>query len=163
MESGDFTFGGQTSPKPLTIYDPATEVLNGTTWTSSPFPGNIIPQNRFDPAGMPATDADAKKLRAHIQTLTEMQPSSTDTDLYKALASQAQAEFHAPVTPYLFQAGTDAAAWRSRGIPVYGIYPYPVSPDDMKRMHGNDERISVHSLDQGTEMIYKTILQLAAK
>ena len=115
------------------------------------------------PTGMPATDTDAKKLRAHIQTLTEMQPSSTDTDLYKALASQAQAEFHAPVTPYLFQAGTDAAAWRSRGIPVYGIYPYPVSPDDMRRMHGNDERISVHSLDQGTDMIYKTILQLATK
>jgi acetylornithine deacetylase/succinyl-diaminopimelate desuccinylase-like protein len=115
------------------------------------------------PTGMPATDTDAKKLRSHIQTLTEMQPSSTDTDLYKAMASQAQAEFHAPVTPYLFQAGTDAAAWRSRGIPVYGIYPYPVSPDDTRRMHGNDERISVHSLDQGTDMIYKTILQLATK
>lgn len=115
------------------------------------------------PSGTPVTDADAKKLRAHIQTLTEMQPSSTDTDLYKAVASQAQAEFHAPVTPYLFQAGTDAAAWRSRGIPVYGIYPYPVSPDDMKRMHGNDERISVHSLDQGTEVIYKTLLQLVTK
>jgi beta-lactamase class A len=25
--------------------------------------------------------------------------------------------------PYLFQAGTDAGAWRSRGVPVYGIYP----------------------------------------
>jgi len=52
MESGDFTFGGQTSPKPLTIYDPATEVLQGTTWTSTPFPGNIIPQNRFDPVAV---------------------------------------------------------------------------------------------------------------
>jgi len=114
-------------------------------------------------SGIPATDADAKKLRSHIETLTEMVPSSTETDLYKALALQAAATFHAPVTPYLFQAGTDAAAWRSRGIPVYGIYPYPVSPDDMKRMHGNDERISAHSLDQGTDMIYKTIFQLATK
>jgi acetylornithine deacetylase/succinyl-diaminopimelate desuccinylase-like protein len=115
------------------------------------------------PTGIPATDAETKKLRSHIQTLTAMVPSSTDTDLYKALALQAGAAFHAPVTPYLFQAGTDAAAWRSRGIPVYGIYPYPVSPDDMKRMHGNDERISVHSLDQGTEVIYKTLLQLVTK
>lgn len=113
--------------------------------------------------GTPATDADANKLRAHIQALAEVQPSSTDTELYKALASQAQAEFHAPVTPYLFQAGTDSAAWRSRGIPVYGIYPYPVSPDDMKRMHGNDERIGVRSLDQGTDMIYKILVQIAAK
>jgi acetylornithine deacetylase/succinyl-diaminopimelate desuccinylase-like protein len=115
------------------------------------------------PTGIRATDAETEKLRSHIQTLTEMAPSSTDTDLYKALALQAGAAFHAPVTPYLFQAGTDAAAWRSRGIPVYGIYPYPVSPDDMKRMHGNDERLSVHSLDQGTEVIYKTLLQLVTK
>ena len=52
MESGDFTFGGQINPKPLTIYDPATEVLQGTTWTSTPFPGNQIPQNRFDPVAV---------------------------------------------------------------------------------------------------------------
>ena len=32
----------------------------------------------------------------------------------------------AKVTPYLFQAGTDSGAWRTRGIPVYGIYPYPI-------------------------------------
>lgn len=108
-------------------------------------------------------NTDDKKLRIHIQAVSAMGPSSTDTDLYKALATQAQAEFHAPVTPYLFQAGTDAFAWRSRGIPVYGIYPYPVSPEDIKRMHGNDERISVQSLDEGTDMIYKILLQVAGK
>jgi acetylornithine deacetylase/succinyl-diaminopimelate desuccinylase-like protein len=72
-----------------------------------------------------------------------VRPSPTDTEFYQALASEGQAEFHAPVTPYLFQAGTDAIAWRKRGIPVYGIYPYPVPPSDLSRMHGNDERVSV--------------------
>ena len=104
-----------------------------------------------------------EKLRAHIRALSEIQQSPTDTALYKALASQAEAEFHAPVTPYLFQAGTDAFAWRKRGIPVYGIYPYPVSSSDIQRMHGNDERISVRSLDQGTVMIYKVLIQVAAQ
>jgi acetylornithine deacetylase/succinyl-diaminopimelate desuccinylase-like protein len=91
-------------------------------------------------------------------------PSSENTDLFRALVREAKATFAgAEVTPYLFQAGTDAGAWRSRGIPVYGIYPYPITADELTRMHGNDERVSVESLRQGTEMIYRTLVDVAAK
>lgn len=90
--------------------------------------------------------------------------SSTDTDLYRALvASAAKVWPGAPVTPYLFPAGTDAGAWRSRGVPVYGIYPYPISNDDLSRMHGNDERVPIDSLEEGTELIYRTLIAVAAK
>ncbi len=89
--------------------------------------------------------------------------SSTDTDLYRALSRAAQNAWSAPVTSYLFQAGTDAGAWRNRGVPVYGIYPYPISPEDLTRMHGNDERVPVASLEQGTQVIYNTLLEVAAK
>lgn len=91
-------------------------------------------------------------------------PSSEDTELYRALERAARAQFPgAEVTSYLFQAGTDAGAWRRRGVPVYGIYPYPIDADDLTRMHGNDERVSVESLRQGTEMIYRTLLDVAAR
>lgn len=89
------------------------------------------------------------------------QPSSENTDLFRALEKAARQQFGAEVTPYLFQAGTDAGTWRSRGIPVYGIYPYPIDADDLTRMHGNDERVSVESLRQGTEMIYRTLVDVA--
>lgn len=90
-------------------------------------------------------------------------PSSTETPLFAALTHGANKVWpNAPVTTYLFQAGTDAAAWRSRGIPVYGIYPYPITNDDLSRMHGNDERISVKSLDEGSEMIYQTLLEVVS-
>jgi acetylornithine deacetylase/succinyl-diaminopimelate desuccinylase-like protein len=90
--------------------------------------------------------------------------SSEDTDLFRSLVRQARATFPgAEVTPYLFQAGTDAMAWRSRGIPVYGIYPYPITADELTRMHGNDERVSVQSLEQGTQMIYNTLVEIAGK
>ncbi len=95
------------------------------------------------------------------QTIT---PSSVETELYQTLAREAKAQWPtAQVTPYLFQAGTDAAAWRSRGVPVYGIYPYPITNDELRRMHGNDERVSVASLQQGTEMIYRTLVSVAGK
>ena len=90
--------------------------------------------------------------------------SSTGTELYRALVDNAGKVWPgAPVTPYLFQAGTDAMAWRNRGVPVYGIYPYPISNDDLSRMHGNDERVPIDSLEQGTNFVYGTLLQVAAK
>ena len=90
--------------------------------------------------------------------------SPRTTDLYRALEHAARATFPgAEVTPYLFQAGTDAGAWRSKGVPVYGIYPYPIDADDLTRMHGNDERVSIVSLQQGTEMIYRTLVEVAGK
>lgn len=90
--------------------------------------------------------------------------SPRTTDLYRALEHAARATFPgAEVTPYLFQAGTDAGAWRSKGVPVYGIYPYPIDADDLTRMHGNDERVSIASLGQGTEMIYRTLVEVAGK
>jgi acetylornithine deacetylase/succinyl-diaminopimelate desuccinylase-like protein len=91
-------------------------------------------------------------------------PSSQETDLYRALVREARAEFPgAEITPYLFQAGTDAGAWRSRGVPVYGIYPYPIDADELTRMHGNDEKVSVKALEQGTAMIYRTLMAVAGK
>jgi acetylornithine deacetylase/succinyl-diaminopimelate desuccinylase-like protein len=90
-------------------------------------------------------------------------PSPENTDLYRALEKAARQQFSAEVTPYLFQAGTDAPTWRSRGVPVYGIYPYPIDADDLSRMHGNDERVSIESLRQGTEMIYRTLVEVAGR
>jgi len=91
-------------------------------------------------------------------------PSPTNTDLYRALERSAKAVFPGvEVTPYLFQAGTDAGAWRAKGVPVYGIYPYPIDDDELTRMHGNDEKVSITSLKQGTDMIYRMLVEVAGK
>ena len=110
--------------------------------------------------GMPGGSAYAE----YQKMAQRMKPSTKDSDLFRALVQQSNAVFPGvPVTTYLFQAGTDSGAWRSRGIPVYGIYPYPISAEDLTRMHGNDERVPVVSLQQGTDLIYKTLLQVAAQ
>ncbi|HUB32236.1 MAG TPA: M20/M25/M40 family metallo-hydrolase [Bryobacteraceae bacterium] len=104
----------------------------------------------------------ARALAAH--PLPNGKPSPVDTDLYRALVKSANQVWPGvPVTQYLFQAGTDAMAWRSRGVPVYGVYPYPISNDDLRRMHGNDERVSLDSLEQGTDYIYNTLVAVAGK
>ncbi len=99
-----------------------------------------------------------------LERMSKTPTSSEDTELYRALAKEARTEYPgAAVTPYLFQAGTDSLAWRSRGVPVYGIYPYPIDAEDLSRMHGNDERVRVESLKTGTEMIYRTLLDVASR
>ena len=111
--------------------------------------------------GMPG---GASTYTSAMNAAMRMKPSGTDTELFRALTAQANRVFPGvPVTTYLFQAGTDAAAWRTRDIPVYGIYPYPISPDELTRMHGNDERVSIKSLQQGTDLIYNTLVKVAAK
>lgn len=46
MRRGDFS---ELIPRNITIYDPATRVYSGNTWTAAPFPGNVIPTNRINP------------------------------------------------------------------------------------------------------------------
>jgi hypothetical protein len=52
MYNGDFSFGGQTGPAPLPIYNPFTTRQSGSTWVRDPFPGNIIPKNLLDPVAV---------------------------------------------------------------------------------------------------------------
>jgi acetylornithine deacetylase/succinyl-diaminopimelate desuccinylase-like protein len=98
------------------------------------------------------------------QTVARVNESPKGTALYDALVKNAKATYPGVlVTPYLFQAGTDAAPWRNRGVPVYGIYPYPITAEDLTRMHGNDERVPVESLESGLRMITNTLLEVAGR
>jgi len=65
------------------------------------------------------------------------------------------------VVPYLSTGATDSARLRSWGMQAFGLLPFPLNQDDEDRMHGNDERIPLASLDFGTQMIYGAILRVA--
>ena len=126
--------------------------------------GEVIDDAKVQ-VSLPSADTPEGTRAAELmKTAPKLQPSTKDTSLYRALQQSATSTWaSAPVTTYLFQAGTDAIAWRRRGVPVYGIYPYPISSEDLTRMHGNDERVPIDSLEQGTEMIYKTLLQVVSE
>jgi hypothetical protein len=48
MLNGHFSFNGLGFP----VHDPASTRLDGTRWVRDPFPGNIVPRNRFDPVAV---------------------------------------------------------------------------------------------------------------
>jgi acetylornithine deacetylase/succinyl-diaminopimelate desuccinylase-like protein len=43
---------------------------------------------------------------------------------------------------------------------AFGVLPFPMNQDDEDRMHGNDERIPLRSLDFGTRLVYGTMLRV---
>ncbi len=127
------------------------------------------PRVEIAPASMgltrgPMTPEQKKQMEEYQRARASLKPSPLNNELYQSLVKHALEVYPtAKVTPYLFQAGTDSSAWRTRGIPVYGIYPYPIDHEDLKRMHGNDERVPISSLETGVDLIYKTLLDVAAK
>jgi acetylornithine deacetylase/succinyl-diaminopimelate desuccinylase-like protein len=65
------------------------------------------------------------------------------------------------VVPYLSTGATDSARLRLWGMQAFGLLPFPMNQDDEDRMHGNNERIPLASLDFGTRMIYGAVLRVA--
>lgn len=83
-------------------------------------------------------------------------PADLDTDLWRALSSASEAIYEdTPFAPALFEAGTSLGPWREKGVPGYGVYPYVLSNEQLIGMHGNNERIFVEALKQGSDFMYE--------
>ena len=63
--------------------------------------------------------------------------------------------------PYMSTGASDSARLRRLGMQAFGILPFPMDQDDEDRMHGNDERIPLASLDFGTRLIFGAVYRVA--
>ena len=109
-------------------------------------------------------DQSAAEVYTSIRERQRIRASSTDSELYRSLARGIRAQYPGTVvTPALYEAATDAGPWRERGIPVYGLRPYPASATDLQNMHGIDERVSVQGLNDGTDMVERILRAVAAR
>ena len=67
----------------------------------------------------------------------------------------------AVVTPYLVVVVTDARYYAALSESVYRFLPVPLTPRDLERMHGTDERISVRDYE-GAIRFYRQLIVNAA-
>ena len=82
--------------------------------------------------------------------------------MFNAIRESAQAlDPSLAVVPYLSTGATDSARLRTWGMQAFGLLPFPMNQDDEDRMHGNDERVPLKSLEFGTKMIYGAIARVA--
>jgi carboxypeptidase PM20D1 len=75
--------------------------------------------------------------------------SRIDVPAYQALVNSIRETFDGlPVAPMLMTAASDARYFHEICDAVYRFTPIQYTPDDLKRVHGNDERVAVESLEK---------------
>ena len=95
------------------------------------------------------------------QEMPATEPSSLTTALYKKMEEVFQASSsNAKVIPYMQRGATDGSFLRQKGMAVYGI-PAFLREDRTSRAHGNDERISVKSLEAGAGLLWDIVLAVS--
>jgi acetylornithine deacetylase/succinyl-diaminopimelate desuccinylase-like protein len=66
------------------------------------------------------------------------------------------------VMPVMSAGATDGSRLRNAGIPVYGVLPIFMGPDDWTRMHAKDERIPAAAFAAGLAYVDRLVRALAA-
>jgi acetylornithine deacetylase/succinyl-diaminopimelate desuccinylase-like protein len=89
----------------------------------------------------------------------EVAPSSSlSSDLYTSISRVAAAQFPgSPVLPYMSTIATDSTFMRLRTVQSYGLLPFPLTENDLLRMHANDERIPIDSFRKGIDFLYAIV------
>ena len=88
--------------------------------------------------------------------------SDFNSPMFAAIREAASAlDSSLTTVPYLSTGATDSARLRAWGMQAFGLLPFPMNQDDEERMHGNDERIPLASLEFGTKLIYGAISRVA--
>jgi acetylornithine deacetylase/succinyl-diaminopimelate desuccinylase-like protein len=121
----------------------------------------LLPGNQLDPLV-----GKLKQLVNDPQIRFETQPnggeaapsSSLESDLYSTIKTVSAREFAgAPVVPYMSTGATDSARLRMRSVQAYGLDPFPLTEDDLMRMHADDERIPIDSFRKGIQFLYEVV------
>ena len=90
-----------------------------------------------------------------IETLMSFTPaiSNTQNEVFRAIGAVSESALKAPVITTVAGGFTDSHFFRDRGITAYGYSPFVFQPEDMRGVHGNNERISIKNLERGTQVL----------
>ena len=88
--------------------------------------------------------------------------SPSDSPSYIRLRTAIRQTFpEAVIVPYVITAGTDARHYQGLTRNVYRFLPIRLGPDDLKRIHGSDERIGLKNYAETVRFYHHLIRQFA--
>ncbi len=102
-----------------------------------------------------------ENLQLDIITQSEASTSPPDTPYFQLIEESIKQQYpNALVTPSLLFATSDSRILRRHGITTYGFCPAIIDLQEIQRIHGIDERISIESLINGTSLFKKTVKRI---
>ena len=94
--------------------------------------------------------------------ISEPGPSGYNTAYFRGIKKMVgRMKGAMPVLPYITTGATDLRYFRNLGIVSYGFFPITLTEDEVLRMHGKNERISLENVREGLEGTYEILRFLA--
>lgn len=134
---------------------------------------NIIPERaeatldlRLLPDRVPADVVEKLKRlaadpRIEFQILQAPEPAASsdpESEFFRALSGVLKELVpNGLTTPMLSPGTTDSAFFRQKGAQCYGLFPILITPAELARFHGIDERISLDNLRLGVQVTYRVL------
>jgi acetylornithine deacetylase/succinyl-diaminopimelate desuccinylase-like protein len=131
------------------------------TESSASFDARLLPTENhetfFKRVGQLA-GKDVELVRVN-ESVSKPAPSSYNNDYFKGIRRvvEGMEGEGLPVLPYITTGATDLRYFRDLGITAYGFFPITLSSDEILRMHGKNERISVENIHKGLEGTYQIV------
>jgi acetylornithine deacetylase/succinyl-diaminopimelate desuccinylase-like protein len=137
-------------------------------------PPNVVAAEaraRLDVRLLPGADADAflaelgATLGDEIEIVVRLAtppsaPSALDTAVGRALVAVLERE--SPVVPVMIPGITDSRFLRERGIAAYGVSPFELESDALRRVHAAEEFIPLAAFDRGVTRTRRIVRALVA-
>lgn len=100
-----------------------------------------------------------------IENINRFKPpnsSSVDTELFSLIARRTKANHpNAVITTKMLSGYTESQLYRQLGIIAYGWAPFYTTPEEDEGVHGNNERISVKNIREGTREFYEVVREIS--
>jgi acetylornithine deacetylase/succinyl-diaminopimelate desuccinylase-like protein len=88
--------------------------------------------------------------------------SSLDTDFYTLITKVSAQEFGGvPVLPFMSTGATDSAQLRLHNVQAYGLRPMPLTDEDQRRVHGDEERLPIPSFMKGVDCLVHIVAEFS--
>ncbi len=88
--------------------------------------------------------------------------SSLETDFYATIVKVSAKEFNgAPVIPFMSTGATDSSQLRLHSVQAYGLKPFPLTEEDDRRMHGDEERLPLAAFAKGVDLITRIVAEFS--
>jgi acetylornithine deacetylase/succinyl-diaminopimelate desuccinylase-like protein len=99
-----------------------------------------------------------------IERPVESITSSFETGLFRTIEEETSKVFpESVVLPHLIIYGTDSRFFRRKGAICYGFFPGPVTMEEYRRIHGNDERIREESFRKAVQIYFNVIKNFCSR